>query len=96
MDAEARTPGKLIAFVDVRLGDTVTFATRDNGFGGSGDFIHRTGTVQTITDKSVIVGGVRALRSPTWPAESSGTARLRRADWYDRSVRLVAAAEGDR
>ena len=79
-----------VNFADVQIGDTLTFATRDNGFGGSGGYIDRTGVVNGITDKSVTVSGVSTLRFPTWPREATGTARLRKTDWYDRCVRRVA------
>lgn len=88
-----RKIGELIDFSEVRKGDRLTFRTRDNGFGGAGGFIDRTGTVRTVTAKSVVVEGVPALRFPTWPAESSGTALLRRADWYDRQPRLAGETD---
>ena len=86
-----RKPGQDLAFTDVKVGDHITFLTRDNGFGGSGGQIKRDGTVKSVTDKTVTVEGVRMLR---WSNNWTGTARLRRADWYDRSVRLAESEAG--
>lgn len=85
---------KPIGFKNVSVGDRLTFATRDNGYGGSGDMIDRTGTVTTITAKTVTVrldnpNSVRVFeggRSRTYGL----TARLRAADWYGRSVRRIS------
>lgn len=88
----SRTAGEPIAFADVQVGDVVTFATRDNGFGGSGDLLDRTGTVTTKTEKTVIVSGVEILRYAEYGHTNTRTARLRKADWYDRCVRLASTS----
>jgi hypothetical protein len=87
----------VVHFDEVEVNDKITFRTRDNGFGGSGDFIERTGTVIRKTDKVVdlYVGGgiaVFALDSRGRGRESvqGATARLRKAEWYDRSPRRAA------
>lgn len=88
MSADSKV-GQVIHFDDVEVGDLVTFSTRDNGFDGTGGVIDRTGPVVAKTAKTVTVGDVAPLRYPTWPAEPTYTARLRRADWYDRGVRYA-------
>lgn len=88
------TIGQVIGFDDVQVGDLVTFSTRDNGFGGTGALLDRTGPVIAKTAKTATVGEVAPLRYPTWPAEPTYTARLRAADWYDRSVRYAGKAKG--
>ncbi len=85
----ARKVGQIVGFDEIEIGDLVTFSTRDNGYGGTGGMIDRTGPVIAKTTKTVTVGEVAPLRYPTWPAEPTNTARLRRADWYDRSVRYA-------
>ncbi|MER7487992.1 hypothetical protein ABTY20_19200 [Streptomyces sp. NPDC126497] len=67
-----------VDFSNVREGDRVQFATADNGFGGSGDPVWRTGTVVKVTEKTArvdcSVGNERDI------------AVLRRADWHSRAV----------
>lgn len=74
-------------FDDLAVGDRVRFQTIDNGFGGSGDFILRTGTVTAVT--------ARTLAVKCDPHRFGGDrARLTRAGWYGRSPqRAVVAAE---
>lgn len=76
-----------VAFEDVAVGDTLTFQTRDNGFSGSGGFVQRTGKVTQVTERSVTVACGHSLNYV--PGSSTGNARLRRADWYDRHVQRV-------
>lgn len=85
-------PGDYIPFEQVQKGMCLTFHTADNGFGGSGRTIERTGEVIKVTDKTVIVGGVRDLRGPEHGRTSTHTARLRRRDWHPRWPRLAAPA----
>ncbi|KUF18824.1 hypothetical protein [Streptomyces silvensis] len=73
-----------VDFSNVHEGDTVTFSRRDNGFGGSGDIVARTGTVTKVTDKTVTVECI-----DRW----GKTGVLRRADWHYRNVRRTAKAD---
>lgn len=94
--AESEQQAEPIGFGDVNIGDRLVFATRDNGFGGTGDLIDRTGVVTSATEKTVTV----ELDNPTpirafegGKARTYGlTARLRAAHWYGRSVRRLAKA----
>lgn len=85
-------------FRDVTVGDTITFQTIDNGFGGSGLFRDRTGTVTAKTDKTVTVyvgGGDLVYRAKGNRGEAvrlGATARIRRVDWHRRNPRLVEKA----
>ncbi|MEU0493526.1 hypothetical protein ABZ249_30230 [Nocardiopsis sp. NPDC006139] len=92
-----------VDFNDVNIGDELEFSNRDNGFGGTGGRIDRTGIVTAKTAKTVTVEttGNNPLAVPTFTLNSRGrgkevtygrTARLRAADWYDRSVRRVEKA----
>jgi hypothetical protein len=76
----------VISFDEVQVGQTLVFQTIDNGFGGGGDFYDRSGVVISKTERTVTLGGVR--RGRQWQENFSGTARLRRSDWYRRNVRL--------
>lgn len=79
----------ILHFDQVEVGDKLTFQTRDNGFGGSGGFIDRDGVVFRKTDKVVdltVDGGIGVFKNGKNRIEG-GTARLRKADWYDRQVR---------
>lgn len=73
-----------VDFSNVREGDAVTFNRRDNGFGGSGDIVRRTGTVTKVTDKTVTVECL-----DLW----GKTGVLRRANWNERCVYRVRTAE---
>ncbi|WP_431889413.1 hypothetical protein [Nocardiopsis alba] len=76
---------EFVGFADVRVGDTLTFSTRDNGFGGSGGRLVRTGVVTGTTARTVTV-------KVTGYNPLAPTARLRAADWSDRNVlRLMEA-----
>jgi hypothetical protein len=84
-----------ISFDQVQVGDELTFLTADNGFGGSGGAVSRTGTVFRKTDKVI---GVRVGDSiPVFRDGKSriegATARLRRADWSSRSPRRIRLSE---
>ena len=89
--SDGLTPERLLDFAEVQVGDRVTFSTRDNGFGGTGGLIDRTGTVTTKTEKTVVVSGVDILRYAEYGHRNTNTARLRRADWRDRQVRAAAS-----
>jgi len=78
----------MVAFEDVQVGQTLTFQTIDNGFGGSGEFYDRTGVVVSKTERTVTLDGVARARQ--WQDNFNGTARLRRSDWYRRNPRLEA------
>jgi hypothetical protein len=88
-----------VDFADIAEGDTLLFTTRDNGFGGSGDFIERTGTVTKVTAKTVTVKVVGSnpfaenVFSGGKSRELGRTAVLRLADWYGRSVRRLVTDE---
>ena len=82
-----------IGFYDVSIGNRLVFATRDTGFGGTGDLIDRTGVVTSATEKTVTVKldnptPIRAFKQGKTRAYGL-TARLRAADWYSRSVRRI-------
>lgn len=93
----AQQQAEPVGFGDVGLGDRLVFATRDNGFGGTGDLIDRTGVVTSTTEKTVTVeldnpAPIRAFEGGK--ARTYGlTARLRAADWYGRSVRRLEKAQ---
>lgn len=91
------TTGTPIDFDALNPGDRVAFATRDNGFGGSGDWIDRTGTVTGKTDKTVTVQVHDPVRQEVFErgkARTYGlTARLTRRTWTDRRVRLLEALD---
>lgn len=76
---------EFVGFADVNIGDTLTFSTRDNGFGGSGGRVERTGAVTGTTDRTITVKVIGY--NPLAP-----TARLRAADWSDRNVRRLMEA----
>lgn len=78
--------GTHATFDDVHEGDTLTFLTRDTGFNGRGIY-PRTGVVTKVTAKTVTVD--------CGPEGGGGTARIRRADWYERDVRREATADAD-
>ncbi|WP_160051183.1 hypothetical protein [Nocardiopsis sp. FR26] len=93
-----------VNFEDVQIGDTLTFCNRDNGFGGSGNRINRTGVVTGKTEKTVTVKvtghnplavGVFTLNSRGHGKEVTygATARLRASTWNDRQVRRVEAEQ---
>jgi hypothetical protein len=42
-------------FRDFKPGDRIHFVTKDNGYGGSGDHVWRTGTVTRVTEKTITV-----------------------------------------
>jgi hypothetical protein len=67
-----------VDFCDVAEGDTVLFLTTDNGYGGSGDLVKRTGTVRRKADNSVLVDCA--------PNRFGDTARLTRHAWKQRDV----------
>lgn len=79
----------VVHFDEVKINDRITFLTRDNGYGGSGDHIERTGTVTRKTDKVVdlYVGGGTHVFERGKDRLLGATARLRKTDWYDRSPR---------
>lgn len=82
---------KHVDFDQVQEGDTLTFLTADNGFGGSGNFVSRTGVVFRKTGKVIdlnVGGGTPVFRNGKSRIEGA-TARLCRADWSRRSVRYA-------
>ncbi|TXS44933.1 hypothetical protein [Streptomyces sp. OR43] len=81
----AKLPGDYepVAFQDVHEGDTLSFSRRDNGFGGSGNIVTRTGTVTKVTDKTVTVEC-----GDLW----GETGILRRANWNERDVHRITKA----
>lgn len=98
---EATTPPsdfEPVAFQDVHEGDTLSFARRDNGFGGSGDILRLTGTVTKATDKTVTVEitGHNPFAEDVFVGGKSRrlgrTASLRRANWNERDVHRTAKA----
>jgi hypothetical protein len=82
-------------FAQAAIGDEIRFLTRDNGFGGTGESIERTGTITAKTDVSitVYVGGgewvFRAVGNHGKTSLRGATARIRRADWSGRDPRLI-------
>lgn len=70
------------AFDSFTVGDRIRFQTIRNGFGGSGDFVSRTGTVVTATARALTVQCDR-----NWLGDR---AVLRRADWHGRDPQRVA------
>lgn len=88
-----------VAFQDVHEGDTLSFSRRDNGFGGSGGILRRTGIVIKVTDKTVTVEitGHNPLAEDVFVGGKSRklgrTARLRRANWHERDVHRIAKAD---
>jgi hypothetical protein len=58
------------------VGDRIRFQTIDNGYGGSGDFVSRTGTVTAVTASTL-----RVECDWNW---FGNRAVLRRSDWYRR------------
>lgn len=90
------------SFESARIGDRITFQTADNGFGGTGDFVDRTGTVTGKTDKSITVdvgGGQVEYKLNShghgYAATIGATARIRAAAWTRRNVRLIHRAGQD-
>lgn len=67
-----------VDFSGVQIGDTLTFLTADNGYGGTGGYVSGSGTVTSKTDKSISVH-----------TGTGRNARLLRRDWSSRSVRRV-------
>lgn len=63
-------------FGDFAVGDRIRFQTIDNGFGGSGDFVSRTGTVTAATARTL-----RVQCDSNWFGDH---AVLRLADWHAR------------
>ncbi|WP_060888045.1 hypothetical protein [Streptomyces caniscabiei] len=86
-----------VTFQDVREGDRVRFVTANNGFGGDGGDLWRTGTVTKVTDKTVTVEitGHNPLAEDVFRGGKSRklgrTARLRQADWHHRCVSKATA-----
>lgn len=70
-----------VGFDDFTVGDEIRFVTNDNGFGGAG-LVWRTGTVKHRTAKALTVA------CP--PGQLGRTARIRRADWSNRSPQRPA------
>lgn len=64
------------SFGDFAVGDRIRFQTIDNGFGGSGDFVSRTGTVTAVTARTL-----KVQCDWNW---FGNRAVLRRAGWYGR------------
>lgn len=58
------------------VGDRIRFLTADNGYGGSGNYVSRTGTVTAVT--------ARTLRVQCDNNRIGNRAVLRRADWHAR------------
>lgn len=92
----AQQQPEAVGFGDVSIGDRLVFATRDNGFGGGGNLIDRTGVVTSATEKTVTVKvdnptPVRAFERGKTRTHGL-TARLRAGDWYGRSVRRLEKA----
>lgn len=67
-----------VSFDQVGVGDILSFATADNGYGGSGYVYWRTGAVTKVTAKTVRVECGSNSFGPV--------AVLRRADWTARAV----------
>jgi hypothetical protein len=75
---------RAVDFRSVRKADTVSFSRLDNGFGGSGDVLRRTGTVIKVTGKTVVVE-CRDL----W----GDTGVLRRSNWHERCVKKAVPSK---
>lgn len=88
-----------IDFDNVSVGDELVFATADNGFTGSGNFVDRSGIVTGKTDRTVtlrVVGNNPFADQVFRNGKARGlgrTARLRRTDWGRRAVRLARKGE---
>lgn len=90
-------PDASVEFEDVKVGDVLVFVTADTGFGGGGE-VERTGEVERITERTVIVRvGMGYLKyefnSRTGiggMVRRGGTARLYRRDWAGRRVRRTS------
>lgn len=78
-----------VDFGKVQIGDVLTFLTADNGYGGSGGSVSRTGVVTGKTDKTVTLR-VTAGRVTGSRSMEQNTARLLRRDWSARSPRRVS------
>lgn len=87
---ERHTTSEPVGFADVNVGDTLTFFTRDNGYGGTGNSVRREGVVTSKTAKSVTlrVVGENPFRENVFRNgkghELGRTARIRRNDWGSR------------
>lgn len=79
-----------VAFDQIQIGDTVTFLTADNGYGGRDDLIKREGVVTKKTDNAVFVttrvyvGNLNRPDGKTYLED--GKARLLRMNWAPRDV----------
>lgn len=71
-------------FDDFSVGDRARLANTDNGYGGSGETVWRTGTVTKTTPKTITVA------CNDWVGK---TAVLRRSDWHGRAVSRAAATQ---
>lgn len=92
-----------VDFSNVHEGDIISFARRNNGFGGSGDIAWRTGTVTRVTDKTVTVecedvwGKTGILRKANWRercVSKAVTEQTVRRPYSAKSVRYVESAGG--
>lgn len=71
------------SFADFKVGDRIHFVTKDNGYGGSGDCVWRTGTVARVTEKTITVDC-----DSNW---YGNRAVIRRSDWSGRCPMRTAA-----
>jgi hypothetical protein len=83
-------------FSAINLGDRVRFVTADNGYGGSGDGVWRTGTVTKVTTKTITVacdgnwmGATAVLRRATWNYRAVSRAAAKRTPYNAESVAIV-------
>ena len=80
-----------VDFSNVHEGDRVQFVTANNGFGGSGDDVWRTGTVAKVTEKTV-----RVVCDDVSTRVKRDVAVLRRADWHYRCVSKAVTEQATR
>lgn len=66
-----------ILYTDVKIGDRLSFETRDTGFGGAG-LVYRVGKVTKVTEKSIALA-----------CDHNTTARIRRTDFSQRCLGKV-------
>ncbi|GAA1311721.1 hypothetical protein Psi02_72410 [Planotetraspora silvatica] len=81
-----------VTFDQVEVGDTLTFLTADNGYGGTGTPRRRPGVVTRKTDHVVdlnVGGGLPVFERGKGRPRGAG-ARLRRADWSSHGVHRIA------
>lgn len=87
-----------VAFLDVRVGDTLTFRNRCTGYGADPRGVQRSGTVTAVTPATVTVEitGHNPLAVAVFDngqrRQRGGTARLRARAWSDRQVHRVRQA----